>query len=191
MNTNENKSVKRIKKYISLQKEMSYEMNKIKSNFSNESFLLEYRIIICSSIRQSGTTSAIADMFDPNKDMYVTTSYLMTKSFQQYLYDRGKASSCIKPTYKYFILKPDSNYIPKRTVESLQKKVQKLIHKDYVNTSNSSNHIRGISMSMDATVWIDLGTGISIANMPKILDFIKMIDASVCGGHSNIRYIIS
>lgn len=189
MNKEIKKSIKKIKKYIISQKELSVSRDVYKSNFSNGA-LFENRIIICSSIRQSGTTTAVAEMFDINKDVYVTTSYALATSFQKYLYEQNKVGSTSKPTYKYFLLKPDYNYISASTINSLNKKLEKSISQTHVINDPSMTRTRGISLSIDATIWIDLGNGISIKTMPKIIDFIHIIDSLNCAGHSSARYII-
>ena len=56
--------------------------------------------------------------------------------------------------------------------------------------TSDCSQTRGISISKDAKIWFDLGNGISLQTMPKIIDFINIIDVYNCGGNSNTRYII-
>ena len=185
------KSAERLKKLIKSQLKLSYSRNDDKDSFSRQSFLNEYRIICLSMIRQSGVTTCISELFDVNHDVYVASNIRQVENFQELLFVQNKLESNNKQIkIKYFILKPSNKYISKNAYNGLSKKIKDIFEYNNLEQTGDCNQTRGISISKDAKIWFDLGNGISLQTMPKIIDFINIIDLYNCAGNSNTRYII-
>ena len=185
------KTSNHFKKLIKSQLKLSYSRNENKDSFSRQSFLNEYRIICLSMIRQSGVTTCISELFDINNDVYIATNIRQVEIFQELLFAQNKLDNNIKKIkIKYFILKPSDKYISKNAYKGLSKKIKDIFEYNNLEQTSDCNQTRGISISKDAKIWFDLGNGISLQTMPKIIDFINIIDLYNCGGNSNTRYII-
>ena len=185
------KTSKYLKKLIKSQLKLSYSRNENKDSFSRQSFLNEYRIICLSMIRQSGVTTCISELFDIDHDVYIATNIRQVEIFQELLFAQNKLDNNIKKIkIKYFILKPSDKYISKNAYKGLSKKIKDIFEYNNLEQTSDCNQTRGISISKDAKIWFDLGNGISLQTMPKIIDFINIIDLYNCAGNSNTRYII-
>ena len=185
------KTSNHFKKLIKSQLKLSYSRNENKDSFSRQSFLNEYRIICLSMIRQSGVTTCISELFDIDHDVYIATNIRQVEIFQELLFAQNKLDNNIKKIkIKYFILKPSDKYISKNAYKGLSKKIKDIFEYNNLEQTSDCNQTRGISISKDAKIWFDLGNGISLQTMPKIIDFINIIDLYNCGGNSNTRYII-
>ena len=185
------KTSNHFKKLIKSQLKLSYSRNENKDSFSRQSFLNEYRIICLSMIRQSGVTTCISELFDIDHDVYIATNIRQVEIFQELLFAQNKLDNNTKKIkIKYFILKPSDKYISKNAYKGLSKKIKDIFEYNNLEQTSDCNQTRGISISKDAKIWFDLGNGISLQTMPKIIDFINIIDLYNCGGNSNTRYII-
>ncbi len=185
------KTSNHFKKLIKSQLKLSYSRNENKDSFSRQSFLNEYRIICLSMIRQSGVTTCISELFDIDHDVYIATNIRQVEIFQELLFAQNKLDNNTKKiTIKYFILKPSDKYISKNAYKGLSKKIKDIFEYNNLEQTSDCSQTRGISISKDAKIWFDLGNGISLQTMPKIIDFINIIDLYNCGGNSNTRYII-
>ena len=185
------KTSNHFKKLIKSQLKLSYSRNENKDSFSRQSFLNEYRIICLSMIRQSGVTTCISELFDIDHDVYIATNIRQVEIFQELLFAQNKLDNNIKKIkIKYFILKPSDKYISKNAYKGLSKKIKDIFEYNNLEQTSDCNQTRGISISKDAKIWFDLGNGISLQTMPKIIDFINIIDLYNCAGNSNTRYII-
>ena len=185
------KTSKYLKKLIKSQLKLSYSRNENKDSFSRQSFLNEYRIICLSMIRQSGVTTCISELFDIDHDVYIATNIRQVEIFQELLFAQNKLDNNTKKIkIKYFILKPSDKYISKNAYKGLSKKIKDIFEYNNLEQTSDCRQTRGISISKDAKIWFDLGNGISLQTMPKIIDFINIIDLYNCGGNSNTRYII-
>ena len=185
------KTSNHFKKLIKSQLKLSYSRNENKDSFSRQSFLNEYRIICLSMIRQSGVTTCISELFDIDHDVYIATNIRQVEIFQELLFAQNKLDNNTKKIkIKYFILKPSDKYISKNAYKGLSKKIKDIFEYNNLEQTSDCRQTRGISISKDAKIWFDLGNGISLQTMPKIIDFINIIDLYNCGGNSNTRYII-
>lgn len=184
------KTSNHFKKLIKSQLKLSYSRNENKDSFSRQSFLNEYRIICLSMIRQSGVTTCISELFDIDHDVYIATNIRQVEIFQELLFAQNKLDNTKKIKIKYFILKPSDKYISKNAYKGLSKKIKDIFEYNNLEQTSDCRQTRGISISKDAKIWFDLGNGISLQTMPKIIDFINIIDLYNCGGNSNTRYII-
>ena len=185
------KTSNHFKKLIKSQLKLSYSRNENKDSFSRQSFLNEYRIICLSMIRQSGVTTCISELFDIDHDVYIATNIRQVEIFQELLFAQNKLDNNTKKIkIKYFILKPSNKYISKNAYKGLSKKIKDIFEYNNLEQTSDCSQTRRISISKDAKIWFDLGNGISLQTMPKIIDFINIIDLYNCGGNSNTRYII-
>lgn len=64
--------------------------------YSPDSLLHEFSIIQCTGLRQSGFTTAIAKMFDPEKDFYIGHNNNVITEFKLKLKELGKDATRIK-----------------------------------------------------------------------------------------------
>lgn len=168
--------------------------------------LFDFRVIQAGAIRRSGSTTACARMFDPQKDIYVSYSYAQVCEFNNILYSNNivtnkKIDFCyttmaniintpyISGDTQVSLLKKLCNY----TLNEVDYKPFKPFEKILMSMLREYNYVypnnlRGRRISSGAIVWIDLGNGMSIKYMDKIRELINMMDQ--CQGDGTQKYVI-
>jgi len=152
---------------------------KYKSYYSPMAWLQE-QITICDiTPRQTGATSAIAELFDPAHDLYVSFNYSMVKEFNLRLKDLGKLSNSKSINYIYLQAIPSSN---EKLITELAEKLEIDLPQNLKFEFPQS--IRG--KRVDGIVWIDIGQfGLFKYNV-MVYDMIKFI----YNIYPNVKFII-
>lgn len=97
----------------------------------NTDTLYDFRIINLGCVRRSGATSAVAELFDVEKDVYVAKTKFIVDEFNNKLYELGKTMTR-KSSIKYLLI-GDTDF----------------------------TSIRGRSLCTDSNIWFDLGYSIT------------------------------
>ena len=186
-----------------------------KSEYGDESFHQEMSTIYCCGIRQSGTTTAIAHLFDPNKDIYVGFRYAMCNEFYNILKNMGKVDkpkSSIRgsinflsfETFKFKEGNEDLINELKRKLPEFMKDKMLVEYKDgQVRMDNRLNldelivkdqidnpGIRGKSLKTDeCVVYIDLGGGLHTRYSKKIKRIIELFQLTF-GRQTDITFVV-
>ena len=173
-------------------------------HFSRKTTLQEIRIITAGGIRQSGSTTACARLFDPSKDIYISYSYNQVCEFNRLLYE-NEIVPHKKINFLYSTIAKQSSEILSRDLGN--KIISKLTtYQDergewpfYQYRSTIENELRvynytfpkqlrGVSIKPGAVYWFDLGNGLAIKHMESIKHFIELSDA--IQGDGSQRYVI-
>lgn len=175
-------------------------LEKYKDSLNNEQTLQEARTIIAGGIRQSGSTIACARLFDPSKDIYISSKLDAIKEFNNKLLCLGKTKNKTSLEFKYFTMNRYYNYIDSATQDKIISKlfgaVKQLTNNDRqdILTEMKSfsldypNSLRGKSIKSNAIFWFDLGNCMSIHRMHEISGLIKFLDK--IQGDGTQKYII-
>ena len=154
MNKLASKSSKHLKKLIKSQIELSDSRQYY--DFNLETHLQQHQIICCSMIRQSGTSTVVAELFNAEDDIYICDSPSSLRLFKQKLVTLGKIEN--ENRYiKYFIFKADHGYISSKMYKSFDKKIRDIVQ--YQNEDARS--LREQFIARGARVWFDIGNTIS------------------------------
>lgn len=148
--------------------------------------IYELNTINCGGARQTGGTTAIARMFNVEKDVYVSWGYNGVTAFAERLQDIGKVTNRRTPNFKYSIADRANNdavsektnklikdiitsfFSDKTVIEgvgstarlvspgALRKDIDTLCEK--INSTNAvSNSLRGKAIDGTSIIWVDLG----------------------------------
>lgn len=124
-------------------------MDFYKNNGSHhEHTLKENRIIIAGGIRQTGSTSVCASIFNPKSDWYITSNKMMWEEL------------CIKM----------------KNLEKITSRNE--VNKCLMKSNEYMNSLRGRSIYEDAVIWIDLGNCLHMDRADDINKIIEMIECT-------------
>lgn len=139
-----------------------------KNYYHPKSWLQEHNVISDITPRQTGTTTAISELFDVDNDLYVSFNYGTVCEFNNRLYNLGKVT-----TKKINIL----NYVYIRSIPTEDEKLVHLIAEKLNIELNKTlnftipNSIRGKDLT--GIVWIDMGQFGMFEYRDVIYDMIK------------------
>lgn len=130
---------------------------KQKRYFDKDAWLQDFITISDITPRQTGTTSAISELFDPVNDLYITHNKATVLYFGQLLFELGKVNSAKPSMLKYlyinqFTINKESDH--EKIISLLAKQLKVDVKLDLGIKLPDS--IRG--KSIDGIVWIDLGS---------------------------------
>lgn len=204
--------------YIESQLEYREELfnrNDIEKTYGKDGLLQEFGVINCSGLRQSGFTSAIAKLFNP-QDVYITHNNGCITEFKNRLKDLGKSTDIYSLSInnvKHSNYNTDKDmfeklnkYLDKLTVlhivdggiENLQKEklkddIYKIVDKHNANF-DATHPLRGRSFTNNeevTRVFIDLGVYVHQINSIRIEKLIKEIYMFNTDRPSKIVFILT
>lgn len=153
-----------------------------KLHFPPDSWLMEMITICDVTPRQTGATTAIADLFDVEHDLYVSFNYAAVSEFNRLLCDLGKANTKQPKKLKYIYLQsiPSDN---EKLIKELADKLHITLPKNLKFECPPS--IRG--RHIDGIVWIDVGSFGMFQYHNVIYDMIKLLYAI----YPHVKFIIT
>lgn len=184
--------------------------NRVKGDLSQIQTLLELRIIVECGPRQFGSTTAIANLFDPSKDVLIAHSRNMLTEYNSRLIDLGKVQNKSTFEFKYLIHRFNNDSIieediirriSKLTIDEYEDVTgkefplgnsylsKKIFSKEFTKNIPDMNSLRGKSFKENAVVYIDAGGTFGIKYYHNVLRIIQTLDIT-CGHGQNIRYVI-
>lgn len=190
--------------FILSQLNQSYELiEKYGNHLGQQQSLKELRTIIAGGIRQAGSTTACARLFDPNKDIYISTSFNQIKFFNNILYESGIVKNKCDIQFKYFTMNKKYTYLNTSMKEDILRKILSIkVDDQSLNKLNRTEiehelntfsleypkNLRGKQIKPDAVYWFDLGNTISFERMNEIIGLIDFLDR--IQGDGSQRYVI-
>lgn len=184
--------------------------NRVKGDLSQTQTLSELRIIVECGPRQFGSTTAIANLFDPSKDVLIAHSRNMLTEYNNRLIDLGKVQNKSKFDFKYLIHRFNNDTlieediirrISKLTIDEYEDVTgkefplansylsKKIYSSEFTKNISEIDSLRGKSFNDDTIVYIDASGSFGIKYYHNVLRFIQILDIN-CGRGKNIRYVI-
>lgn len=174
--------------------QLALSKSRLNGNRSTFDTLQELRTINIGCIRASGTTQAVAELFDVKNDVYITSNMAMLYEFNERLYGLGKIDKLSKSRiqFKYLTMSPRNNVYDENMKNEIIRKLNGIKREDLNVLPSVYKHdfksMRGRPLYDDSNIWFDLGNSIANSRNKEILSVIDTLERVYSEG--KLTYII-